>query len=98
MNILEKEKNLLILPRSEPRTIQWRTTINTAASPLQELQYVRLFFGSIKTDLPYQCTETGLKYMYVETERSSNGEGKVVPVQTYEIIHEGVWPNGSMAP
>ena len=32
-----KRENLLILPRSEPRTIQWRSTckINTAASPLQ---------------------------------------------------------------
>jgi hypothetical protein len=34
LNILEiKKKNLLILPRSEPRAIQWRSKTNTAASP-----------------------------------------------------------------
>jgi hypothetical protein len=72
---LEKEKNLSILPRSKPRNIQWRSKINTAASPLQKLQYIRLFFGSIKTDLPYQCTETERKYRGADKSRKETSCG-----------------------
>jgi len=45
--------------------------------------YLNVYFQGqvVKTDVPCQRTEAGLKYMCVETEHSSNGEGKIVPMQ-----------------